>query len=255
MSELNDRRVRKKARTRTEIRSAAQRLFAERGFDCVTIADVAAEADVAVQTVFNHFATKEELFFDGRTPWVDGAAESVRNRAASEPPLTALKTYLVALVGELAEALATEERRCFIATLEASQALRTRELELVHETERRLTEALTEALTEGPSQDDAAPSAAGDPATAAALTSATWLAVVRVLLMGQRPLPADSSGPLPADSSGDARPASAVGTPDVGALTDAMLGRLEQGLGAARLPPADAGPGITGRPGEIRRAG
>ena len=49
-------------------------MFAERGFEAVTIADVARGADVAVQTVFNHFATKEELFFDGRADWVDGAA-------------------------------------------------------------------------------------------------------------------------------------------------------------------------------------
>ena len=43
----------------------------------VTLTDVAREADVAVQTVFNHFATKEDLFFDGRAPWVDGLAAAV----------------------------------------------------------------------------------------------------------------------------------------------------------------------------------
>jgi len=58
VQEGNDRRARKKALTRTEIRDAAHLLFAERGFDAVTIADVAERADVAVQTVFNHFATK-----------------------------------------------------------------------------------------------------------------------------------------------------------------------------------------------------
>ena len=64
---------------------AAQRLFAEHGFDAVTIADVADAADVAVQTVFNHFSGKEELFFAGRTPWVDGPADAVRGRRGTRP--------------------------------------------------------------------------------------------------------------------------------------------------------------------------
>ena len=76
MSELLDRRARKKAQTREQIRGIAHQLFDERGFEAVTIADVARTADVAVQTVFNHFATKEELFFDGRVPWVEGPADA-----------------------------------------------------------------------------------------------------------------------------------------------------------------------------------
>ena len=58
MGDLKDRRARKKAQTREQILRVAQSLFAEHGFDAVTISDVANGADVAVQTVFNHFATK-----------------------------------------------------------------------------------------------------------------------------------------------------------------------------------------------------
>ena len=68
MGEPKDRRAPKKARTRNHLRTVAQRMFAEGGFDAVTIAEVAREADVAVQTVVNHFPTKEELFFGGRVP-------------------------------------------------------------------------------------------------------------------------------------------------------------------------------------------
>src|SRR3954469_15426919 len=118
VSELHDRRARKKARTRAEIRTVAQRLFAEHGFDAVTIADIAGEADVAVQTVFNHFATKEDLFFDGRTPWVEGAAEAVRSRPASVPPLRALRDYLVGTVTALCDPNADDDRRSYVATLE-----------------------------------------------------------------------------------------------------------------------------------------
>ena len=72
----------------------AHRLFAEHGFDAVTIADIAGQADVAVQTVFNHFATKEELFFDDRADWVDGAAAAVRSRPEGVAPLAALRAHL-----------------------------------------------------------------------------------------------------------------------------------------------------------------
>ena len=55
--------------TREEIAQSARRLFLERGFDAVTVAEVARAADVAVQTVFNHFPTKEDLFFDEQGWW------------------------------------------------------------------------------------------------------------------------------------------------------------------------------------------
>src|SRR3712207_4046239 len=96
VSDNSDRRARKKAATRALVLETAQRLFSERGFDAVTIADIASTADVAVQTVFNHFATKEELFFTGRTHWVDGPAQAVRSRPDGVPPLAALRPALVA---------------------------------------------------------------------------------------------------------------------------------------------------------------
>src|SRR5919106_1654631 len=59
-------RARKKRIAREAIAATARRLFAERGFDAVTVAEIAAAADVSEKTVFNHFPTKEDLAFAGR---------------------------------------------------------------------------------------------------------------------------------------------------------------------------------------------
>ncbi|MFD2092754.1 TetR/AcrR family transcriptional regulator [Blastococcus deserti] len=247
VSELNDRRARKKARTREQIRAVAHRLFDERGFDAVTIADVAREADVAVQTVFNHFATKEELFFDGRTPWVDGPADAVRSRDASVAPLTALRSSLVQFCGSLVGSLATPERQRYMATLHASDTLLARERELVFECERRLTTALVEAWTTAPG--DHAPDAPADPRTAAPLIAATWLTAARVLIMQHRPLVAEGA---------DAAHLSAA----VEDMADCVFGQMEAALAVVAGRAGAAAPVGTGRPrpaaccpGPARRAG
>src|SRR3954454_8211528 len=67
-------RERKKRAARQAIAATARRLFAERGFDAVTVAEVAAAAEVSEKTVFNHFATKEDLAFAGRE---EGVAQFV----------------------------------------------------------------------------------------------------------------------------------------------------------------------------------
>jgi AcrR family transcriptional regulator len=59
-------RERKKRAAREAIAATARRLFAERGFDVVTVAEVAAAANVSEKTVFNYFPTKEDLAFAGR---------------------------------------------------------------------------------------------------------------------------------------------------------------------------------------------
>ena len=152
VGDLMDRRARKKAQTRELIRTVAQRLFAERGFDAVTIADIAREADVAVQTVFNHFATKEELFFDGRTPWVDGAGRRGPRRAPRVAPLTALRAHLVdARRRPRSARTRCPERRCYIAHPGGlGRAARLRARTGHHEAERRLRRGPARGLGGGP---------------------------------------------------------------------------------------------------------
>jgi AcrR family transcriptional regulator len=75
-------RERKKQRTRDDIARAAMKLFAKRGFDAVTVADVAEAAGVSEKTVFNYFPAKEDLVFpEGEERWA-ALLESIRERPA-----------------------------------------------------------------------------------------------------------------------------------------------------------------------------
>jgi AcrR family transcriptional regulator len=83
VSSYPDQRAEQKIQTRDRIRQAAQAMFGQRGFDPVTVAELAAAAGVSVQTVFNHFTSKE-LFFTDRAPWVDDRPR--RSAIATAPP-------------------------------------------------------------------------------------------------------------------------------------------------------------------------
>ncbi|NEV89221.1 TetR/AcrR family transcriptional regulator [Streptomyces tendae] len=92
------RRERKKAATRQKIADTALRLFLERGYDAVGIRDVAAEADVAVTTLFSHFASKEALVFEQDEDFEHRLTRAVTDRAPNEPLIPALRREVLALV-------------------------------------------------------------------------------------------------------------------------------------------------------------
>jgi AcrR family transcriptional regulator len=77
-------RERKKRQTRAAIAAAAMRLFRERGFDAVTIADVARAADVSEKTIFNYFPAKEDLVFGAGGARRAAIVEAIRERAPGE---------------------------------------------------------------------------------------------------------------------------------------------------------------------------
>ncbi|WP_310721463.1 TetR/AcrR family transcriptional regulator [Streptomyces lydicus] len=92
------RRERKKAATRQKIADTALRLFLERGYDEVGIREVAAEADVAVTTLFSHFASKEALVFERDDDFAQRLTQAVTGRAPHEPLIPALRHEIQALV-------------------------------------------------------------------------------------------------------------------------------------------------------------
>ncbi|MBF5001837.1 TetR family transcriptional regulator [Nocardia sp. BSTN01] len=92
------RRARKKAATRQNIADTALRLFRERGYDAVGIRDVAAAADVAVTTLFSHFASKEALVFEQDEDFEQRLTQAVTGRTPHEPLIPALRREIHAMV-------------------------------------------------------------------------------------------------------------------------------------------------------------
>lgn len=148
------RRERKKRETRQRISDIATGLFLARGFDAVTIAEIAEAADVSVNTVYNYFPAKEDLFFDREEEMVDRAAALVRDR---EPGRSAAAAVLGRLRQDIAEqnlyAGIREGFGDFMRVVRESPALVARLMVLHHRTADRLRETLA-------AETDAAP---GDP--------------------------------------------------------------------------------------------
>ena len=134
-------RERKKQQTRQEISDVATRLFIERGFDAVTIAQIAAAADVAKMTVTNHFPRKEDLVLDLHEAMVRWPAETVANRAAGQSALGALReAYFDAL--ERRDALLGFSGPSFAGLVLGSPTLVARLREIDEQREHALADAL-----------------------------------------------------------------------------------------------------------------
>src|SRR3954453_23653014 len=88
-------RARKKAQTRDQIAETARRLFEERGFDAVTVAEVAREAEVAEKTVFNYFPAKEDLFYSRLEQFEEELLAAIRERAAGQSVLGAFREFVM----------------------------------------------------------------------------------------------------------------------------------------------------------------
>ena len=95
-------RERKKERTRQLIADTAKQLFAERGFEAVTVGEIARAAEVAEATVFNYFPTKEDLFYGRLEAFEEMLLSAIRDRGPGESVLTAFGRFLTAQEGVLA---------------------------------------------------------------------------------------------------------------------------------------------------------
>ncbi|WP_433175538.1 TetR/AcrR family transcriptional regulator [Actinoallomurus sp. CA-150999] len=153
----------KKRRTRQEISNVATRMFIERGFDEVTIAEVAEAAGVAKMTVTNHFPRKEDLVLDLHEEIVAAPARAVAERAAGQSALAALhQNYFADLARH--DAMIGFSGPEFARMITGSPALRARLRELQEQREDALAETL--AAETGAAPDDIMPRAAAAQLTA-----------------------------------------------------------------------------------------
>jgi AcrR family transcriptional regulator len=153
-------RERKKAQTRQLIADTAWRLFADRGFERVTVVEVAREAEVAVATVFNYFPTKEDLFFFRLEAFGAGLVEAVAGRAAGEPALAAFRRQLLGAGGLLAQVEAGDDQalerlRTVNRVIAASPSLQAREQQAFAGTAAALAERLAADTGAAPGDLDA----------------------------------------------------------------------------------------------------
>jgi AcrR family transcriptional regulator len=150
-------RERKKARTRQLIADTARRLFAERGFDAVPVAEVARAAEVSEATVFNYFPTKEDLVYQGMEAFESELLAAVAGRPAGESVVTAFGRFVLRPRGFLAEPAGPAARDLIAITrmIAASPALLTRERDILARYTRSLAALLAADTGAGP--DDLRP--------------------------------------------------------------------------------------------------
>jgi AcrR family transcriptional regulator len=88
-------RERKKQQTRQLLAETARRLFSERGFEQVSVAEIARAANVSEPTVFNYFPTKEDLVYSGLEQFESELLEAISERAAGESVLEAFGRFVL----------------------------------------------------------------------------------------------------------------------------------------------------------------
>ena len=132
-------RERKKRLTREAIFAAARALFSERGFNDVTVAEIADAANISVKTLFTYIGSKEELLFSGRPTVLDAVVAAVRNRKLAQTPLVAAGQALLAAVDDNDQ---DKNVDAFLRMAASGPAARSRLRALWDETEDALTEAL-----------------------------------------------------------------------------------------------------------------
>ena len=156
MSIPPDRRSRKRLATRQSISDAATRLFWQRGFDQVTVDEIAQAADVGRMTVFNHFPRKEDMFFDREEEGREVLREALRQRDPRVTPIETLRLLAHSLVAEQRPYLNfSTESQSFIATIANSETLKARARAIRDELAHVVAVALAECVGREASDPDA----------------------------------------------------------------------------------------------------
>jgi AcrR family transcriptional regulator len=150
-------RERKKQQTRELIANTARRLFSERGFDDVSVAEIAREAEVSEATVFNYFPVKEDLIYHRMEAFEAEMLQAIQQRQSDQSVVEAFGRFVTKPRGflESSDKDATQALATITRVITESSALLTREREIFERYTRTLAEFI--AQENGMSSDDAEP--------------------------------------------------------------------------------------------------
>jgi AcrR family transcriptional regulator len=167
-----DLRTRKRLATRQSISNAATHLFVERGFDNVTVDEIAEAADVGRMTVFNHFPRKEDMFFDLDDEGREILRETLRQRNLGVGTIETLRLLAHRLIAECRPFVNfSAMSQDYIRTLEGSEILKARARAIGDEFAQIVSVALSECARREATDPDAE--------LASALLVATWSVAFR----------------------------------------------------------------------------
>ncbi len=156
-------RERKKQQTRQLIADTARRLFAERGFEAVTVVEVARAADVSEATVFNYFPTKEDLFYSRLEAFEEDLLAAIHERDPGVSVPAAFRDFMLKQRGVFdlkaagGDEEATEQMRTVTRVITESPALLARERQVFADYSRSLAALIAEET--GAAPDDVVPAA------------------------------------------------------------------------------------------------
>ena len=167
-------RERHRQRTTADLEEAALALFGERGFDAVTIDDIAAAADVSRRTFFRYFASKEDVILSDHPKRLDELQAALDRRPGDEPALTALRNAILSLAGTYQEDREHMLRRFRLVT--TTPSLEARSLCLQRNWETAVTEMLAARMGVDPATDLRPGVVASTTMAAMRIATANWLA-------------------------------------------------------------------------------
>jgi AcrR family transcriptional regulator len=166
---MSDLRERKRLTTRRQISAAADQLFFERGFEQVTVDDIAKAAGVGRMTVFNYFPRKEDMFFDRDEEARAVLLDAIKRREPGKSTIESIRLLAHRLMAEQVPYLEfSAASQTFIETVERSETLKARARAIRDEIADMVADAIAESAGFEPADPDAY--------LAASLLLATWSA-------------------------------------------------------------------------------
>jgi len=138
-------RTRKKWQTEQKLWKTAVGLFAERGFEKVSVAEIAAAAEVSTMTVFNYFPAKEDLVMRPLEQHIDELAQVVRDRADGQSAVEAIREQFLDALGQFDPSTGLNDDAQILAVvrlIHATPSLRSRTVAVIAESEEFLSAQL-----------------------------------------------------------------------------------------------------------------